>query len=88
MRCLNQELKGQADKINPTTNPPPIDAKSGDTKTGVVNIPGVQQQYGKNFGQSAVPFRPAAPTFTPPPARAPTFGVLPPRLPPIGATHR
>ncbi len=61
--CLNELMRRKADETNPTTIAPPIDAKSSDLKTGVVNIPGVQQQYGKNFGHSAVPFRPAAAKF-------------------------
>ena len=56
--CINQLLKKKVDQTNPTMNTPPIDARSPDLKTGVVNIPGVQQQYGQNFGKSAVPFRP------------------------------
>jgi hypothetical protein len=89
MRCLNQQMKGQADKVNPTMSTPPIDAKSGDTKIGVVNIPGVQQQYGKNFGVSAAPFRPAAPTFTRPPTPPPTnLGTAPVRTPNVGVFHR
>src|ERR1700731_865494 len=64
--CLNQKLKQQVDRVAPTLNLPPIDARSPDTKTGVVNIPGVQQQYGKNFGVSAVPFRPAPLQFNSP----------------------
>jgi hypothetical protein len=66
MDCLNQKLKDKVDSVNPVTNVPPIDARSPDTKVGVVNIPGVQEQYGKNFGVSAVPFRPAPPVFTSP----------------------
>jgi hypothetical protein len=64
--CLNEKLKQQVDKVNPVQNIPPLDAKSSDTKIGVVNIPGVQQQYGKNFGVSAVPYRPAAPVYSSP----------------------
>jgi hypothetical protein len=66
MDCLNQKLKRDVDRVNPSLNLPPIDARSPDTKVGVVNIPAVQQQYGKNFGVSAVPFRPAPPTFSSP----------------------
>jgi hypothetical protein len=47
-------------------NLPPIDERSLDTKVGVVNIPGAQQQYGKNFGVSVVPQRPAPPVFSAP----------------------
>src|ERR1700753_4321295 len=58
--CLNQKLKNQVDQASSNASTPtaPLDAKSPDLKVGVVNIPGVQQQYGKNFGVSAVPFRP------------------------------
>jgi hypothetical protein len=63
---LNQQLKRKVDETNPVGNDPPLDARSPDTKTGVVNIPGVQQQYGKNFGNSVVPYRPGAPVYTSP----------------------
>jgi hypothetical protein len=66
MDCLNQKLKHEVDRVNPTINLPPIDARSPDTKVGVVNTPGVQQQYGKNFGVSVVPYRPPPPTFSAP----------------------
>jgi hypothetical protein len=62
---LNQQLKRKVDEVNPTGNNPPLDASSPDTKNGVVNIPGVQQQYGKNFGNSVIPYRPAPPVFPP-----------------------
>ncbi len=62
---LNQQLKRKVDETNPVVNTPPLDARSPDTKTGVVNIPGVQQQYGKNFGNSVIPYRPSI-TPTPP----------------------
>ena len=62
--CINQLLKKKVDQTNPPTMiTPPIDAKSSDLKTGVVNIPGVQQQYGQNFGKSAVPYRPPPAVF-------------------------
>ena len=66
MDCLNQKLRREVDRINPAMNLPPIDARSPDTKVGVVNIPGVQQQYGRNFGVSVVPYRPAPPVFSAP----------------------
>lgn len=62
--CLNEKLKRKVDEVNPTPNVPPIDAKSQDLKVGVVNVPAVQQQYGRNFGVSAVPYRPPV-FFTP-----------------------
>ena len=67
MDCLNQQLRQKVDRVNPPIiNQPPLDARSPDTKVGVINIPGVQQQYGKNFGVSAVPFRPPPPVFAAP----------------------
>jgi hypothetical protein len=70
--CANEELRKQVDKVNPPVlNTPPIDARSSDLKVGTVNIPAVQQQYGKNFGVSAIPYRPPPPVFAAPigPAR-------------------
>jgi hypothetical protein len=63
---LNEQLKRKVDETNPTGNSPPLDARSPDLKTGVVNIPGVQQQYGKNFGHSVIPYRPDRPVFSSP----------------------
>lgn len=58
--CLNQKLKNQVDQANSNAMTPtaPLDAKSPDLQLGIVNIPGVQQQYGKNFGVSVMPYRP------------------------------
>jgi hypothetical protein len=56
--CINERFRRKVDEVNPVLNTPPIDAKSSDLKVGTVNIPAVQQQYGKNFGHSAVPYRP------------------------------
>lgn len=66
MDCLNQKLRREVDRVSPVMNLPPVDARSPDIKIGVVNIPGVQQQYGRNFGVSAVPYRPAPPVFSAP----------------------
>ncbi|MBR0869811.1 hypothetical protein JQ633_05545 [Bradyrhizobium tropiciagri] len=64
---MNERLRRQVDRVNPpVTNTPPIDAKSHDLKVGVVNVPAVQQQYGRNFGVSAFPYRPPAPVYTSP----------------------
>ena len=57
--CLNQRLQSQVNAVNPTNPGPPIDAKSSDLKVGNVNMSAVKQQYGQNFGISAVPYRPA-----------------------------
>ena len=61
--CLNDQLKAKVDEVNPTLAAPPIDAKSSDLKVGTVNVPGVQQQYGKNFGKSVIPYRPPPPVY-------------------------
>jgi hypothetical protein len=55
--CLNRQLRSEVDKIKPTIPAPPVDARSSDLKTGVVNIPAIQQQYGRNFGISVIPHR-------------------------------
>lgn len=69
--CLNRKLKQQVDQINPSLTTPsaPLDARSPDIKVGIVNVPAVKEQYGQNFGVSAVPYRPAAPVYTAPVAR-------------------
>jgi hypothetical protein len=61
--CLNEKLRAKVDEVNPTLTTPPIDAKSSDLKVGNVNVPAVQQQYGKNFGKSVIPYRPAPPIY-------------------------
>jgi hypothetical protein len=60
------ETQAGVDRVDPVMNLPPIDARSPDIKTGVANIPAVQQQYGRNFGVSVVPYRPAPPVFSAP----------------------
>jgi hypothetical protein len=55
--CLNRLLRRDAKKTQPHLPAPPIDAGSSDLKTGVVNIPAIRQQYGRNFGVSVTPYR-------------------------------
>jgi hypothetical protein len=62
--CLNEQLKRKVDQVNPIQNLPPLDARSQDIKVGTVNIPGVQQQYGQNFGHSVFPYRPPSPVYS------------------------
>jgi hypothetical protein len=59
--CLNDQLKKRVERVAPVPNMPPIDSHSPDPKIGIVNVPAVKQQYGKNFGKSVVPYRPARP---------------------------
>ncbi|MES2194865.1 MAG: hypothetical protein V4517_10635 [Pseudomonadota bacterium] len=61
--CLNQKLRREVDRINPSLNLPPIDARSADVRVGNVNAAAVRQQYGSSFGRSAIPFRPPVPTY-------------------------
>jgi hypothetical protein len=63
--CLNETLKRQVDRVNPSMNVPPFDARSSDISVGNVNEAAVREQYGSNYGRSAIPYRPAAPTFVP-----------------------
>jgi hypothetical protein len=58
------QLKRKVDQVNPIQNLPPLDARSQDIKVGTVNIPGVQQQYGQNFGHSVFPYRPPSPVYS------------------------
>jgi len=64
--CINMKLRQQVDRINPSLNIPPVDARSPDIRVGVVNMPAVQLQYGRNFGVSVRPYRPAPPVFAAP----------------------
>ena len=61
--CLNQKLRREVDRVNPSLNLPPLDARSPDVRVGNVNEAAVRQQYGSNYGRSAIPFRPAAPAL-------------------------
>jgi len=61
--CLNQKLRREVDRVNPSLNLPPIDARSPDVRVGNVNEAAVRQQYGSNYGRSAIPFRPPAPNL-------------------------
>jgi hypothetical protein len=62
--CLNERLKREVDRVNPSLNLPPLDARSSDVRVGNVNEAAVRQQYGSNYGRSAIPYRPPAPIFT------------------------
>src|SRR5262245_52210949 len=58
--CLNQQLRREVDRVNPSLNLPPLDARSPDVRVGNVNEAAVRQQYGSNYGRSVFPFRPPA----------------------------
>ena len=61
--CLNYQLRREVDRVNPSLNLPPIDARSPDIRVGNVNEAALRQQYGSNFGRSAFPYRPPAPAL-------------------------
>lgn len=64
--CLNEKLRRQTERVIPLPNIAPIDSRSSDIHIGVVNIPAVKQQYGRNFGNSVIPYRPQPPVYAPP----------------------
>jgi hypothetical protein len=68
--CITAKLKQQVDRTNPNATVAPIDARSQDIKIGIANVPAVPQQYGKNFGVSVIPYRPAPPIYSSPVVRA------------------
>ncbi|QOG23797.1 hypothetical protein FOM02_28115 [Bradyrhizobium sp. SEMIA] len=55
---MNEKLRREVDKVNPTLNLPPIDARSSDVRVGNANEAAVRQQYGSNYGRSVIPYRP------------------------------
>jgi hypothetical protein len=63
--CLNRRLDQEVRRMNPGMVVAPFSGRSPDVQIGVVNVPGVRQQYGANFGVSAAPFRPSAPVYAP-----------------------
>ncbi|MFB9262970.1 hypothetical protein ACFFWD_07255 [Bradyrhizobium erythrophlei] len=60
--CLNQKFRQEVDKVNPSINLPPLDARSSDVRVGNVNEAAVRQQYGSNYGRSVIPLRPPIPS--------------------------
>lgn len=64
--CLNHQLKREVERVNPSLNLPPLDARSPDVRVGNVNEAAVRQQYGSNYGRSVYPFRPPGSVFVPP----------------------
>jgi len=64
LNCLNQELQSQAlAAAGQSTPAAPLGAGSASNAVGTFNQFGVAEQYGKNFGHSAVPYRPAPPVY-------------------------
>jgi hypothetical protein len=61
--CVNQRLQQEVDRLRPIANIPPLDASSPAVRVHGFNETALQQQFGQNFGKSAVPFRPRPPIF-------------------------
>ncbi len=58
LNCLNRKLKKRIEQLQLPQVSAPLDAKSSDTRLGIVNQPALRQQYGSNYGISVVPQRP------------------------------
>jgi hypothetical protein len=63
LSCLNQQLQQDVQGANPTAPSLPLAANSPSNQVGTFNEQGVAEQYGQNFGKSAIPFRPPVPVF-------------------------
>jgi hypothetical protein len=61
--CLNQQLQQEVLGTS-TANPKlPLSASSGPNQVGTFNEQSLREQYGQNFGKSAIPYRPPPPNF-------------------------
>lgn len=58
LNCLNQHLQKQVDSVHPIENIAPQDAASSAVRLGGYNETALKQQYGPNYGKSAIPWRP------------------------------
>ncbi len=61
--CLNQQLQQEVEGAAPTQSKLPISATSPSNQVGTFNEQSLSEQYGQNFGKSAVPYRPPPPVF-------------------------
>lgn len=64
--CLNQQLKREVERVQPTGNIPPLGAASPAPALGEFNETAMSEQYGPNWGKSAIPWRPTPPSFASP----------------------
>jgi hypothetical protein len=62
--CLNQQLQRQAEGVTRAPQSLPLTATSPSNQVGTFNMQGVSEQYGQNFGKSAIPYRPPPPVFS------------------------
>lgn len=64
--CLNQKLQDEVTSAAPSSGDAtsaPLSATSASLHTGGFNQSAMSQQFGSNWGKSAVPFRPPAPIY-------------------------
>ncbi len=66
LNCLNQQLQQDVQGAYPTAPSLPLAATSPSNQVGTFNEQGVAEQYGENFGKSAMPYRPPVPVFNDP----------------------
>ncbi len=68
LACLNGQVKAAAEAGNPA--PPAIDATTAQantpSKVGTFSEAATSERLGKNFGKSAMPYRPPAPVYANP----------------------
>jgi len=57
--CLNRQFQEHVEIVRPPANVPPNGVESPAVRLGGYNQQALRQQYGPNFGKSAVPYRPA-----------------------------
>lgn len=60
LRCLNRQLQKRVESVRPIPNVAPLDARSSALSLGALNETALKQQYGPNYGKSAVPWRPTS----------------------------
>jgi hypothetical protein len=61
--CLNQQLQQDVAGASAARPEIPLGPNSASNQLGIFNEQSLAEQYGQNFGRSAVPYRPAAPSF-------------------------
>ena len=64
LNCLNQFLQREVARVQPPRNIAPVDAASQSVQVGGFNQTALRQQYGRNFGNSVMPFRPPPPVYS------------------------
>ena len=61
--CLNQQLQQDVQGVSSAQAKLPTSATSPSNQLGTFNEQSLREQYGQNFGKSAMPYRPPPPSF-------------------------